>query len=78
MRPAGGAHPVVCVGPNAPNVVTGTLCCKKHLPSDEMLNRSPDSLCSLKIPGCPTKKSRGCNPGILAKFAYWPLAIMAS
>ncbi len=29
VRPAGGAHPVVCVGPNAP---------VKHRPSDEMLN----------------------------------------
>ncbi len=29
VRPAMGAHPVVCVGPNAP---------VKHRPSDEMLN----------------------------------------
>ncbi len=25
VRPAGGAHPVVCVGPNSPIIVTGTL-----------------------------------------------------
>ncbi len=27
-------------------------------PSDETLNRGPDSLCSSKIPGCPSIKSR--------------------
>jgi len=46
-------------------------------PSDEMLNRGPDSLWSLKIPGC-LSKEYGFNPGILAKFAQWPLSIMAS
>ncbi len=44
----------------------GTLYCKKHRPSDETLNRGPDSLWSLKIPGCPSKKSRGVTP------AFWP------
>ncbi len=37
VRPAGGAHPVVCVGPNAPSIVTGILYCKKHRPSDQTL-----------------------------------------
>ncbi len=46
--------------------VTGTLYCKKHCPSDETLNRGPYSLWSLKIPGCPSKKSRGVTP------ASWP------
>ncbi len=36
----------------------GTLYCKKHRPSDETLNRGPDSLWSLKIPGCPSKKNK--------------------
>ncbi len=31
-------------------------------PSDETLNRGTDSLWSLKIPGCPSKKSRGVTP----------------
>ncbi|KAI7798422.1 Phosphatase and actin regulator 4A [Triplophysa rosa] len=31
-------------------IVMGTLYCKKHRPSDETLNRGPDSLWSLKIP----------------------------
>ncbi len=31
-----------------------------------MLNRGPDTLWSLKIPGCPSKKSRGVTP------ASWP------
>ncbi len=31
-------------------------------PSGETLNRGPDSLWSLKIPGCPSKKSRGVTP----------------
>ncbi len=35
-------------------------------PSDETLNRGPDSLWSLKIPGCPSKISRGVTP------ASWP------
>ncbi len=34
----------------------GTLHCKKHHPSDEMLNRGPYTLWSLKIPGCPSKR----------------------
>ncbi len=57
MRPAGGAHPVVCVGDSIvysiyihPSIVKGTLYWKKHRPSDETLNRGPDSLWSLKIP----------------------------
>ncbi len=53
----------------------GTLYWKKHRPLDETLNRVPDSLRSLKIPGCPSKKSRGVT---LAKLAHWPLTIMAS
>ncbi len=65
MRQAGGAHPVVCVGTNS-SVATGTLYCKKHHPLDETLNRGPDSLWSLKIPGCPSKKSRGVT------LASWP------
>ncbi len=77
MRPAGGAHPVVCVGPNTPVLVMGTLYCKKHHLLDEMFNRDPDSLWSLKIPGCPSKKSRGVT-GILTKFPHWPLTIIAS
>ncbi len=44
----------------------GTLYWKKHRPSDETLNRGPDSLWSLKIPGCPSIKSRGVTP------ASWP------
>ncbi len=36
--------------------MTGTLYCKKHRPSDEMLNRGPDSLWSLKIPGLSFEK----------------------
>ncbi len=44
----------------------GTLYWKKHRPSDETLNRGPDSLWSSKIPGCPSKKSRGVTP------ASWP------
>ncbi len=47
VRPAGGAHPVVCVGPNAPR---GHYIVNKHRLSDETLNRGPDSLWSLKIP----------------------------
>ncbi len=39
---------------------------KKHRPSDETLNQGPDSLWSLKIPLCPSKKSRGVPP------ASWP------
>ncbi len=35
-------------------------------PSDETLNRGPDSLWSLKIPGCPSKKRRIVTP------ASWP------
>ncbi len=41
VRPAGGAHPVVCVGPKT---------VKKHRISDKTLNRGPDSLWSLEIP----------------------------
>ncbi len=50
VRPAGGAHPVVCVGPNAPVKWRGHYTVNKHRLSDETLNRGPDSLWSLKIP----------------------------
>ncbi len=50
VRPAGGAHPVVCVGHNAPEYWRGHYTVKKHRFSDETLNRGPDSLWSLKIP----------------------------
>ncbi len=53
VRPAGGAHPVVCVGPNTP----------EHHPLDETLNLGPDSLWSLKIQGCPSKNSRSVTQG---------------
>ncbi len=43
-----------------------TILSKKHHLSDENLNRGPDSLWSLKITGCPSKKSRGIIP------ASWP------
>ncbi len=43
VRPGGGAHPAVCLGPNNAPV-------KKHRLSDETLNRGPDTLWSLKIP----------------------------
>ncbi len=33
-----------------------------HRLSDETLNQGPDSLWSFKIPGCPSKKSRGVTP----------------
>ncbi len=39
-----------------------TILSKKHRLSDETLNRGPYSLWSLKIPGCPLKKSRGVTP----------------
>ncbi len=39
-----------------------------------MLNRGPDSLWSLKIPGCPSKKSRGETSASWPKFAHWPMA----
>ncbi len=61
-----GCSPCVLCGSWHPSVVTGTLYCKNHHPSDETLNRGPDSLWSLKIPGCPSKKSRGVTP------AFWP------
>ncbi len=48
------------------------LYCKKHCPSDETLNRGPDSLWSLKIPGCPSKKIRGVTP------ASWPTGLWPS
>ncbi len=50
VRPAGGAHPAVCVGPNAPVLWPGHYTFKKHRLSDETLNQGPDSLWSLKIP----------------------------
>ncbi len=61
VRPAGGAHPVVCVGPNTP--VWGHYTVKEHHPLDETLNLGPDSLWSLKIQGCPSKNSRGVTQG---------------
>ncbi len=47
---------------------------KKHRPSDAMLNRGPDSLWSLKIPECPSKKSRGVTPASWPNFpiGLWP------
>jgi len=66
VRPAGGAHPVVCVGPwgitpgvrysDVSHIVIGTLYCERALSFDEMLNQGPDALWSLKNPGCPSKK----------------------
>ncbi len=50
VRPAGGAHPVVCVVPNAPRKWPGHYTVKKDHLSYETLNRGPDSLWSLKIP----------------------------
>ncbi len=50
VRPAGGAHPAVCVGPNAPVLWPGHYTVNKHRLSDETLNQGPDSLWSLKIP----------------------------
>ncbi len=38
VRPAGGAHPAVCVGPNAPLYWLGHYTVKKHRLSDDMLN----------------------------------------
>ncbi len=49
VRPAGDAHPVVYVGPNAPVYWWGHYTVKKHRLSDQTLNRGPDSLWSLKI-----------------------------
>ncbi len=39
VRPAGGAHPAVCVGPNAPVKWRGHYTVNKHHPSYETLNR---------------------------------------
>ncbi len=50
VRPAGGAHSAVCVGPNAPVEWRGHYTVKKHCLLDETLNRGPDSLWSLIIP----------------------------
>jgi len=44
VRPAGGAHP------NAPVKLWGHYTVKEHRPSDETLNRGPDSLWSQKNP----------------------------
>ncbi len=44
-------------------------------PSDETLNRGPDSLWSLKIPGCPSKKSRGVT---LASWPNFPIGLWPS
>ncbi len=78
MRPAGGAHPVVCVGPNTPILVTGTLYCQKAPTfdefNDERLNRGPDSLWSLKNTMAFLVKSRGVTPGVQTKFS--PLALI--
>ncbi len=52
-----------------PQYSDGDTTVKKHRPSDETLNRGPDSL-SLKIPRCHFKKIRGVTSvGILAKCA---------
>ncbi len=72
MRPAGGAHPAVCVGPNTPVLVKGTLYWKKFRLLGETLNRGPDSLWSLKIPGCPSKKSWGVT---LASWSNSPIGL---
>ncbi len=53
-----------------PSVVTGRLHCKKHRLSDETLNRGPDSLWSLKIPGCSSKKNVNVSRGVTP--ASWP------
>ncbi len=45
---------------------------------DETLNQGPDSLWSLKIPGCPSKKSKDETSASWPEFALWPLTIMAS
>ncbi len=50
VRPAGGAHPVVCLGPNAQCSDGDTILLKKHRLSDETLKQGPDSLWSIKIP----------------------------
>ncbi len=50
VRPAGGAHPVVCVGLTPQYSDGGQYSVKKHRLSDEMLKQGPDSLWSLKIP----------------------------
>ncbi len=57
-----------------PQCGDGTLYCKKHFQSlsDEMLNRGPDSLWSLKIPGCTSKKSRGVTPVSWPNFPIGP------
>ncbi len=49
VRPAGGAHPVVCVGHNAPVYWQGHYTVNKHRLSGEKLNRGPDSLWSLNV-----------------------------
>ncbi len=50
MRPVGGAHPAVCVGPNVHDSDRDTILSKMHRLSDETLNRGPDTLWSLKFP----------------------------
>ncbi len=54
VRPSGGAHPVWVLMPQCSD--RDTILSKKHHPSDETLNRGPDSLWSLKIPGCLSKR----------------------
>ncbi len=61
VRPAGGAHPVWVLMPqysDGDTILSTTIL--------RRLNRGPDSLWSLKIPGCPSKESRGVTP------ASWP------
>ncbi len=56
VRPAGGAHPVLCVGPNTRVSWRRHYTVNKHHPSDETLNRGPDSLWTLKISGCLSRR----------------------
>ncbi len=53
VKPPGGAWSVWVLTPQCSD---GTLYCKTHRPSDETLNRGPDSLWSLQIPGCLSKR----------------------
>ncbi len=57
-----------------PQCSDGTLYCKKHRPLDETLNRGPDSPWSFKIPGCPSKKSKGVTQASWPNFpiGLWP------
>ncbi len=76
VRTAGGAQPVVCVGPNAP--VTGTLYCQKGLSFGRAVK--PRSWLSevIKNPMALLVKSRGVTPVSWQNSLHWPLSIMAS